>query len=88
MRYSLKPTMKTKAEIEAAFLKDLQDLLDFYDAELEAKDHFEGYPECGEDVRITVSIPAHWTMSGELTREDTEIDLGRHLFPTPKANAY
>ena len=44
--------MQTKEQIEQAFREELQALLDKYGAELEAKDHWQGYAECGEDVRI------------------------------------
>ena len=64
----------SKEELEAAFLADLQALLDKNGAEIEAKDHYQGYPECGEDVRMTA-----W-----LGEECVSIDLGRHLFPTKK----
>lgn len=74
--------MQTKEQIEQAFRAELQTLLDKYDAALEAKDHYLGYAECGEDVRMTVNIPGVWDMDGELVREWTEIDLGSHLRPT------
>ena len=77
--------MQTKQQIELAFRAELQALLDKYGAELEAKDHYQGYAECGEDVRITVDIPGAWNEDGEVVREWTEIDLGSHLWPTPKA---
>lgn len=77
--------MQTKQEIEQAFKAELQALLDKYGAELEAKDHYQGWAECGEDVRMTVDIPGIWDKDGEPVREWTEIDLGSHLWPTPNA---
>jgi hypothetical protein len=77
--------MQTKQQIEQTFRADLQALLDKYGAELEAKDHFQGYAECGEDVRMTVDIPGVRDRDGKLLREYTEIDLGSHLWPTPNA---
>ena len=74
--------MQTKEQIEQEFRSELQALLDKYGAELEAKDHYQGYAECGEDVRMTVDIPSIWDKDGDQVREYTEIDLGRHLFPT------
>lgn len=71
--------MKTKADVEAAFRAELIALLEKYDAELEAKDHWEGYPECGEDVRMTVTVPAIWDENHDMQREWTEIDLGSWL---------
>ena len=56
------------SEILAAFLAELTALLRKWGAELEAKDHYLGYPECGEDIRITAWIPADGA--------DVEIDLG------------
>ena len=40
--------------IKKQFIAELQALLDQYQADLEAKDHWQGYSECGEDVRMTV----------------------------------
>lgn len=74
--------MQTKQQIEQAFREELQALLDKYGAELEAKDHYQGWSECGEDVRMTVYIPGV-CKDGDPVREWTEIDLGSHLWPTP-----
>lgn len=76
-------TIQTSAEVEQAFRADLAALLAKYSngrdrAEIEAEDHFSGYAECGEDVRITVSIPAIY-QDGEPVRPYTEIDLGRFI---------
>lgn len=75
--------MQTKEQIEQAFRAELQALLDKYGAELEAKDHFQGYAECGEDVRMTVDVPALYDHNHNCVREYTEIDLGRWMCPTP-----
>ena len=77
--------MQTKQQIELAFRAELQALLDKYGAELEAKDLYQGYAECGQDVRMTVDIPGAWDEDGDVVREWTEIDLGSHLWPTPNA---
>lgn len=74
--------MQTKDEVIRVFKADLQALLDKYGAELEAKDCWQGYPECGEDVRMEVTIPAMYDADHNCIRESTEIDLGDHLFPT------
>lgn len=50
--------METKEQVAQAFKTELQALLDRYGADLEAKDHWQGYAECGEDVRMTVDVPA------------------------------
>ena len=72
--------MKTSDELEKAFKHDLRELLNKYDAELEAADHYMGYPECGEDIRMTVTIPAIY-IDGTCIREHTEIDFGRWIYP-------
>lgn len=76
--------LQTKQQIEQSFRAELQALLDRYGAEIEAKDHYRGYPECGEDVRMTVVIPGIWDEDGNPVREWTEIDLGEYLSPTTK----
>ena len=42
--------MKTKQQVEREFREALQRLVDEYSAELETMDHWEGHPECGQDV--------------------------------------
>lgn len=71
--------MTTRAAIEAAFRADLQAVLDKYGAELEAKDYWQGYSECGEDVRMTVFIEAVYDDNHELVNEGVEINLGNWL---------
>lgn len=73
--------MQAKEQIEQAFRAELQALLDKYGAELDAKDHYQGYAECGEDVRMTVTIQGEWDKEGEPVREYTEIDLGALQLP-------
>jgi IS1 family transposase len=38
------------------FLKELQALLEKYDVEIVAGDHWTGYSECGEDFRMTAEF--------------------------------
>ena len=71
--------MKTKEQVEAEFLKDLNELLERYNAEMSADDHFSGYAECGEDIRITVDIPGIYNEDGNVVRETTEINLGKRV---------
>lgn len=52
------------------FLKDLLSLLEKYGVEFECNDHWQGYPECGQDVRITVEFGDYST---------PEIDFGRYI---------
>lgn len=54
-------------EIKDNFIKELHELLKKYDVELIAKDHWQGYAECGEDVRITAEFENY---------KIGEIDLG------------
>lgn len=75
---------QSKEQIEAAFRTELQALLDKYGAELEAKDHYSGCPGCGEDVRMTVDIPAIWSKDGDLVREGAEINLGSQRTTTAR----
>ena len=70
--------MKTKEEIELSFRADLKALLAKYNARLEASDHYPGYAECGEDIRMIVDIPSVWD-GNELISDYTEIDLGRYV---------
>lgn len=84
--------MIAAAETEAKFRAELAALLARYDGEsllykgasvpvpatLEAEDHYPGYAECGEDVRMTVSIPSIVDpVTYEFIRERADIDLGR-----------
>jgi hypothetical protein len=68
----------TKEIVTALFLNDLKALLNKYNAEITCADHYQGYPECGEDVRMTVEIPSKYD-SGELIQEWMEIDLGHRV---------
>lgn len=43
-------------DTQLQFLKELRDLLGRYNVELTAEDHWTGYAECGEDVRITANF--------------------------------
>lgn len=71
--------MKTKETIEKEFREELQNLLKKYNAELSAEDHWRGYAECGEDVRMTVDIPGVYDENGDYISEWTQIDLGRWI---------
>jgi len=79
-------SMKTKDEVTQEFLTKLKSLLREYSTEdieatIEAEDHYPGYPECGEDIRMTVDIPSTYSPEGECLREWTEIDLGQYFTP-------
>ncbi len=74
--------MQTADQITQAFKAELQALLDKYGAELSARDTWEGYPECGEDVRMQVDVPAIYDADHNCLREYTEIDLGSWVSST------
>lgn len=74
--------MQTADQITQAFKAELQALLDKYGAELSARDTWQGYPECGEDVRMLVDVPAIYDSDHNCLREYTEIDLGSWVMPT------
>lgn len=38
------------------FKRKLADLIDEYNVEISASDEYMGYPECGEDIQIVMSI--------------------------------
>jgi IS1 family transposase len=70
--------MITADEIEQEFRQRLSALLQEFGAELTAEDHWSGYAECGQDVRMTVEIPSVYDPeTREYMREMTIIDLGR-----------
>jgi hypothetical protein len=66
----------TEAEAVAAFKAEIAALLARWGATIEAADHWKGYSECGEDIRMTASI--------EVIHPDgyplfLDVDLGRYL---------
>lgn len=71
--------MTSVSQIEIDFRNELVSLLNKYKAELEASDHFQGYAECGEDIRMIVTIPGIWSSDGDVLREYTEINLGNRV---------
>lgn len=44
--------------VRTMFVEELRTFLKKWNCELEAKDHYEGYAECGEDVRMTAYFTA------------------------------
>jgi len=71
--------MQTKAEVMKLFLSDLAALLRKWNATITAEDHYCGYPECGEDIRMEVDIQAVFGPDGQISREFTTVDLGRYF---------
>lgn len=41
-------------QLNEVFKKELQELLNKYNAQIYAKDEYMGYPECGEDIHIYI----------------------------------
>lgn len=70
---------ETSDERSAEFLAELLALLHKYNATLDAADHYRGYAECGEDVRMTVSIPATWDSDNNMVCQETELNLGKYV---------
>ena len=52
------------------FLCRLKSLLEEFDAEITAEDHWQGYAECGQDIRITVEFDDYRV---------EDIDLGKQI---------
>ena len=52
------------------FLEDLLVLLEKYGVEFSSDDHWQGYPECGQDICITAEFDDH---------SISEIDFGRYI---------
>ena len=71
--------MMTKQEVERLFRAELAALLRKWDAEIEADDHYQGYPECGQDIRIEVHIPGVWDENHDEVREYALFDLGTYI---------
>ena len=70
--------MKTTLEIENEFRSDLNALLKKYDADIETSDHYIGYSECGEDIRVMVSIPVVY-VDNECIQESADFNLGLYI---------
>lgn len=60
---------------------ELHALLAKWGATIDAADHYPGYAECGEDIRMTVTVQAKHGPEFEVLQEWTEIDLGRNVSP-------
>ena len=77
--------MQTKSQVETEFRTELYALLKKYAATLEAKDVYPGYPECGQDIRMIVTVPAIYIDDDRnVEREFTEIDFGDFVMPNSK----
>jgi hypothetical protein len=73
-----------KASLKDAFLSDLREVMRKHGVEsITADDHFQGYAECGEDIRMTVEISHDEDGSGNTVRPFVEIDLGKGFYTEP-----
>ena len=52
-------------EREIAFLRELKEILTRYEVELTSEDHYPGYPECGEDIRIEAYASSDYSVDEE-----------------------
>lgn len=68
--------MKTAEQVENEFRAELQALINKYGAEIEVRDHYQGYSECGEDIRMMVTIPTIYDSDGYVQQDYTEFNLG------------
>ena len=59
------------------FRKELVELCCKYNCEILAEDHYPGYAECGEDVRMTVDFNSDYSVDPPVLGE--ELDLGRYF---------
>lgn len=71
--------MKTDKDIEKEFKKDLAELLKKYNATIESQDEYRGYPECGEDIQITVDIEGTYDTDGNVILPNASFKLGRYI---------
>jgi hypothetical protein len=74
--------MQSSESVKEEFLKDLSDLFKKYsvgsDVTIDARDYYQGYPECGEDIQMIIDIPSVYDSDGNCLRQCTEINLGTY----------
>jgi len=68
--------MKTKEQLEKEFREDFQKLLNKYNAEVDVDDHWQGYAECGRDIKVMVSSDAIYDNDYNCVQEAMDFDLG------------
>jgi len=71
----------TRDEVERAFLADLRALLVKYGSHtaLDADNYYQGYAECGQDIRMTVTIEAKYDKYNNMVSPMVLIDLGEYF---------
>lgn len=65
----------SETSIEESFKQEFQALLKKYNAEIQVDDFWQGYSECGSDVRAEIYIPAGWDKEGNLISKSECFDL-------------
>lgn len=61
------------------FAIELQSLLKKYNVDLSAEDEWEGYSECGQDIRIRAYSPVVYDKDGDCIWQQINIDFGRYI---------
>lgn len=65
----------SNTSIEESFKQEFRALLKKYNAEIQVDDFWQGYAECGSDVRAEIYIPAKWDEKGNLISKEECFDL-------------
>jgi IS1 family transposase len=69
--------MKNQVSRAEQFKEELAKLCAKFNCEIEAADHWIGYAECGQDVRMTVTFRSDYSVEPHVHTED--VDLGRYF---------
>jgi hypothetical protein len=70
--------MNSKAETGRMFMEEFKALFLKWNATIQTENHYQGYAECGEDIRITIDIPSIYDADGTTIRAGIELDLGHY----------
>ena len=66
---------------EDDFRRELSELLGRYNAEIVASNYYEGYAECGEEIKMVVDVPTVYDTSSDILRSGFKVDLGNIVYP-------
>ena len=76
--------MQSSQSVKEECLKDLSELFKKYsigsDVTIDARDYYQGYAECGQDIQMIIDIPSVYDSDGNCLRECTEINLGTYYY--------
>jgi len=61
------------------FETELRALLQKHRCTLTVDNHWTGYPECGQDLRLTADIDTRWDENGDLISLGGTLNLGTHV---------